>query len=728
MTRLSLTWCRVPRRGASWRLLLIAFFLIPTCAFFLQAMAEEGEDQHPTASITPDEKVLFYYADPFANKVQIGSDFNGWDPSKTTLVHNADGSWTAAAAIREGRYGWKWVIDGQWENGDNHKLIVMRGKTGRLEVMPEQPTFNSPYNSRIYFSGRFYGQGVFRVVPDGEKTDTGRVRFAPVEYNLQPRLAFTAGDKVTGYMEVDVNAQEGRAQTNFSEGEALLTEDKGRLMLFRRRRIAEFTNPMRSLDFARNTLDDAVYFTTEERPRNQWFGRQFDLVRRYSSDDGQDNLLNGWQGAMGELNLGNWNTTLIAGDQLRNNENLWAARTQWTSNYFRVGATYVLNELARGLRASRQLYNDDNEAVNQNSSFSEPNGGRFFNPGTGTMFEYDSIVLMSPNGHNREQWWGTDIRVGTQRLYGFAELEGRSKEWAFLAYENGDGLRPDGGAHYFDGTHVNGGEWVFGGREHELTTSLGVVYFPIPKLGLELGYRLDDGTRLTMDKYGRVVEYRPSFNTWNFRGRYTDERFQYGIEALRRTTGDFPLASFPTALDNYDFSDVQLFGVTDALYFKQDLAVRLSRWSIEGGHRFRRYNIFQSTLESNELRGLLGFDLTKRVNLSLSGRVKSYSMPNDPFLTLRPGRSIRFYSTGARATYAISKYVNIEFGLGVNPRSDEDIEEGQLFFLREGLSRARRGPPSYGGAVISHTLDQVVEAERILSDERRMELNINAKF
>jgi len=66
--------------------------------------------------MTSDEKVMFGYIDPFANSVSIGSDFNGWDPSKTKLIRNVDGIWVATANIKEGRYGWKFVIDGQWEN------------------------------------------------------------------------------------------------------------------------------------------------------------------------------------------------------------------------------------------------------------------------------------------------------------------------------------------------------------------------------------------------------------------------------------------------------------------------------------------------------------------------------------------------------------------------------------------------------------------------------------
>lgn len=704
-------------------------------AFLLLAPAlpAHSQEQRPTVSMSPDERVLIYYSDPFATKVQIGGDFNGWDPSKTNMFRTADGGWGTAIQVREGRYGWKFVVDGQWENGDNRRLVVIRGKTGRLEVLPDQPTFNTPYNSRIYFSGRFYGQAVFRNVPTGEGVDTGRSRFAPLEFNLQPRMAFTAGEKVTGYMEVDINAQEGRAQTNFSEGEALLTEDWGRFMLFRRRRIAEFTNPSRSLDLHRNTLDDGVYFATEDRPTHHWFGRQFDRVRRSQADNFTQYSYQGYQGFMGELDWNRWKFTALGADHLLGNQNVWAGRAQWTGNFFRGGVTFVQQEFARGVRAARRSdpaanpYNDDNLIV-RSTPFTDTTGGRYRSPGTDDSYEFDSMYFFSPNGHNREQWWGADIRVGTQKLYGYAELMGRRKDWAFIAYDNGDGRRPDQGANYFDMTHLNEGAFIHGGRERELSALFGAVWFPMPRLGLEVGYRMDDGTRLTLDRFAALQEYRPTFNTWHFRLRYGSEKFRYALEALNRTTGHFPTAAFPAQVDLYNFTNAVIYGVTDQTHFKHNFGLRLGKWTFEGDHRFRRYNIYQSTLESNELRGVIGYDLTRRVNLALSGRVKSYSLPNDPELTTQPNRPRRFYSSGLRATYAISQYVNLDFGIGVNHRNDEDIEEGQLFFLRDGLARARRGPPSYGGSAITRTLDQVMEAERILSVERRLEFNINARF
>ena len=675
--------------------------------------------------MTSDEKVMFGYIDPFANSVSIGSDFNGWDPSKTKLIRNVDGIWVATANIKEGRYGWKFVIDGQWENGDNKRLTIVKGKGGKLELLPDQPTFNTPYNSRVYFSGRFYGSAVLRNVPDGENVDTGRTRFAPLKYDLLPRMLFTVGDNITGYVEADINQYEGRFETNFNEGEVTLDEGWGRVSLFRRRRITDFNDPLRMLDPFRNTLDDVVYFTTEERPSAFKFGRKFDDVRRNTDDNYTGYTLNGWQGLYGELNFDKWKFQALGSDHIINQEDLWAARGTWTGRFLRVGSTFVHNETARGLIAERGWAGGD---IAQTSQFTDNTGGYVTIPGTSDHYSYDYLVHLTPNGRNYNQLWGADIRVGSDTRHLFGEIAGRQKNSAFIAYENGDGLRPNGSANYFAWNYLNAGEYLLGGRERDLTGVFGAVYHPFSRLGLEASYRIDDGTAMTLDRNQNLVNVTPTKNTLTLKGRYKSDNFYYGIEGVHRTVKDFPNSIYQADFDNNNFTDVTVLGASDLLQFKQDLYLKLGRWTLQGNHRYRDYTILTNALQTMELKGLIGFDLTRRMQIALTGRLKSYSLPNDPTITREPNSTKRYYALGARLNYFFSKYVSMNFGFGVNPYNDEDIEEGQLFFLRSALARARRGPPAYGGGAISKALDQVLEAERILAVERRFEFNIDARF
>jgi hypothetical protein len=708
-----------------WRILMVTFAMI---AFPLAGLAEEAAGSLPVAVVTQDEKIRFQREDLFADKVQIGGSFNDWNPGQTTLRKGPDGVWSIDVPLREGKYDWKWVIDGNWADGENNKLVVIRGKHGRLEVLPERPTFNTPYNSRIFFSGRLYTNAALRNVPDGERVDTGRTRFARMEYNLLPRMTFTAGDKVTGFMEADINQTEGRFQTQFSEGKAELAEDWGRILLFRRHRAMEFDNPLRSLDRFRDTLDDEIYFTQEERPPEHRFGRQFDRVRRNSEDNATGYEYSGWQGAGAEYERGRLKIQALGADHVTYDNDLWAARGTWTTSFFRFGLTYARHERPRGLISEPAWAGGDRREV---TARTDTTGGYFLMPGTtDEHYSYDALVVLEPNGHNRDQWWGVDARLGRDTRHLFAEIQGRRKDWAFVAFENGDGLRPNNTANWYNSySYLNPGAYHIGGRERDLTLFVGGRFNFTPRFGVEANYRFDDGTAIVLDRNRTLQNITPDAGTLQVKLKFGGEVVRVGTEILNRSTRNYPNTVIETNFDDHNFTGVNVTGAHDLLEFKQNLWLRLGRrWDLDLAWRFRSYDLIGSELESNELRGELGFDLSKRVRLATFGRVKSYDMPRDTLLTGQPGSSRTFWSGGLKGIYRFSQYINLKIGFGVDPWHDEDIEEGRLFFLRDGLARARRGTQNYGDPAITRALDQVMEAERILAKERRMEVSIDARF
>ncbi|MEK8023391.1 MAG: hypothetical protein AAB229_06220 [Candidatus Hydrogenedentota bacterium] len=686
------------------------------------------------AVVTQDERILFGYSDPFVGKVAIAGEFNGWDKNKNPMTRSADGIWRAVMTIKEGRYKWKFVSDDQFEQGDDRKLTIVRGKGGRLEVLAAQPTFNTPYNSRIFFSGRLFGKAVYREVPEGEQFDTGRLRFAPTEFNFRPKLSFTAGDKVDGFMEAEINRLEDRFSSQFSEGRVTLTEDWGNLFVFRRTRAIDFNNPLRSLDRFGNTLDDNLYFTGEERPPENWFGKEFDVVRRNAGDNDYNYAYGGWQGVASTANLGRFQFQFLGADHVLREDDIWGFRSTWTGSFLRLGSTFVHHEMPRGLQAERVP--GIGMSV-QNSAFLDTDGGYFRVPGTATnnfdinalIFNFDGLAFFEPNGRNREQWLSSDLRLGHDTRNLFFELQGHRKDYSFVAFENGDGFRPDGSLTFYDdGFSKNFGEYLAGGRGDYLTALVGGLFHFSPRMAVELNYKFEDGNEKTMDRFRNVVDVQPSGGTFTGRFRYKTDKFFYSFEGVHRTVQDFPNTVLQAKFDNYDFSDVSVIGVDNQLQFKQDIAVKLGKWGFTGGHRFRRYDLLgMSPLETNELKGVLTYDLTRRLGVALSGRTKSYSLPNSTAVTTFPNRPQRFNSGGIRALYSISQYVKINAGFGVNFQNDEDLEEGALFFLREGLARARRGSNAVAGP-ITRTMDQVLYAEDILAKERRFELNLDARF
>lgn len=697
-----------------WGLLFVLF------AVSLPAFSQEEEALAPVV-VGADEKVVFQWEEAFASKVEIGGSFNGFDPPKTPLARGTDGVWRGQISLAEGKHEYKFVVDGQWEQGDNRKLVLVRGKGAKLEVLPEVPTFNTPYNSRIFFSGRLFGQTVIRNVPGGEGVDTGRTRLAPLEYNLMPRMAFSAGDKVTGFLELDINDKENRFQAQISEARATLTEDWGRLFIFRRTRAIDFNNPLRSLDRFRDTLDDNVYFTTEERPPEHWFGRQFDQVRQSGANPPPNYTYRGWQGGVVDFKKGRWNLIGLGAANLTSSEDLWAFRGTWDNDFIRIGSTFVHNEKPRGLIAARSGGN----SIFERSPFYDTSGVINYPPGTGDYPNYDALVHFEPNGHNRDQWWAVDARLGSDTRYLFGELQGRRKDWSFAVFENGDGLQPDGTAHYTNAP--NFGEYLAGGRERELSAIFGGTWFVTPRLGFEMSYKMDDGTALTINNDRNVVNVEPSGGTFTGKARYRTDKWAYGFEMIHRTVRDFPNTVFEEGLDNYNFSGVNVIGADNLLTLKQDIALKLGKWGVSAAHRFRRYDLIASSpLETNELRGVLSYDLDRRWSLALGARYKSYGLPTNPRYTSNPAFSDDFLSWTFRTFYKVSKYVRLNVGLGVNYENDEDVEEGRLFFLRDALAQARR--PHGNASPATHTLDQVIDAERILSRERRFEINLDAKF
>jgi chromosome partitioning protein len=52
---------------------------------------------------------------PRAKSVQIAGDFNNWQPHQTTMKLTQDGKWELALALAPGKYRYRMVVDGQWQ-------------------------------------------------------------------------------------------------------------------------------------------------------------------------------------------------------------------------------------------------------------------------------------------------------------------------------------------------------------------------------------------------------------------------------------------------------------------------------------------------------------------------------------------------------------------------------------------------------------------------------------
>jgi Glycogen recognition site of AMP-activated protein kinase len=69
--------------------------------------------------------VTFNYLAPSAEAVYLAGDFNGWNAADLMLTPGDGGLWTTTVELAEGRYEYKFVVDGQWmEDPDNPEKVT----------------------------------------------------------------------------------------------------------------------------------------------------------------------------------------------------------------------------------------------------------------------------------------------------------------------------------------------------------------------------------------------------------------------------------------------------------------------------------------------------------------------------------------------------------------------------------------------------------------------------
>jgi 1,4-alpha-glucan branching enzyme len=63
------------------------------------------------------EKTLdFKFYAPQAKKVGLGGDFNNWKADKNPLKKDATGNWKTSLNLKSGRYQYRYLVDGTWQN------------------------------------------------------------------------------------------------------------------------------------------------------------------------------------------------------------------------------------------------------------------------------------------------------------------------------------------------------------------------------------------------------------------------------------------------------------------------------------------------------------------------------------------------------------------------------------------------------------------------------------
>ena len=69
-----------------------------------------------TAKVASDKVVDFKFYAPQAKKVELGGCFNGWKSDKNPLKKDASGNWKTSLKLKAGRYQYRYLVDGVWQN------------------------------------------------------------------------------------------------------------------------------------------------------------------------------------------------------------------------------------------------------------------------------------------------------------------------------------------------------------------------------------------------------------------------------------------------------------------------------------------------------------------------------------------------------------------------------------------------------------------------------------
>jgi len=67
----------------------------------------------------PKQKVTFSILAPEARSVKLVGDFSGWEENPVDLKKLKSGQWKATLPLAEGRYEYRYLVDGQWQDDPN---------------------------------------------------------------------------------------------------------------------------------------------------------------------------------------------------------------------------------------------------------------------------------------------------------------------------------------------------------------------------------------------------------------------------------------------------------------------------------------------------------------------------------------------------------------------------------------------------------------------------------
>lgn len=100
--------------------------------------AKDSTTSKSVSKTAADNKITFEYFAPEARKVQLVGSFNNWSSSETELKKDKTGRWQISLALPPGRYEYRYLVDGNWQN-DQRPIKCVKNPYGSLNSVIEVP-------------------------------------------------------------------------------------------------------------------------------------------------------------------------------------------------------------------------------------------------------------------------------------------------------------------------------------------------------------------------------------------------------------------------------------------------------------------------------------------------------------------------------------------------------------------------------------------------------------
>lgn len=120
-----------------------------------------------------DTGIEFSFEDPHAQSIFIAGSINEWNTTSDPLQKDEDGVWKIVLQLPEGKYSYKFIVDGNWlfdqDNpdveddgyGGSNSVVEVRSSGIVPKEKKKDEGVKSTMNPKVFFTGRFISNNIF---------------------------------------------------------------------------------------------------------------------------------------------------------------------------------------------------------------------------------------------------------------------------------------------------------------------------------------------------------------------------------------------------------------------------------------------------------------------------------------------------------------------------------------------------------------------------------------